>query len=211
MDDLELLIQTADRTHHHTTGDHLSDLQIAVLQGSLQNQDYKTIARTTGKTIEHIRKIGSHLWKSLSQSLQEPITKANCRTVLQRARQTPNPTAQLIDWGEAPDIPVFFGRQTELTTLTGWILTDRCRFISIIGFRGIGKTAVTLKLGKGGIGKTDLTLKLAQGIQPHFEVIIWRSLLNAPHLTDHLTDRLPRGAAQEVSRDARRRRRPLAE
>ncbi|NJM56153.1 MAG: hypothetical protein HC857_00035 [Synechococcales cyanobacterium RU_4_20] len=92
------------------------------------------------------------------------------------------------DWGEAPDVPVFFGRESELQTLKNWVLTDRARFISIVGLRGIGKTAVSLRLGKGGIGKTELSLKLAQGIQDDFEFVIWRSLLNAPAISDLLTD-----------------------
>ena len=68
-------------------------------------------------------------------------------------------------WGEAPDIPAFFGRETELKTLKEWIIKDRCRLIAIIGIGGICKTAVSIKLGKGGIGKTDLSLHLAQNIQ----------------------------------------------
>jgi hypothetical protein len=35
-------------------------------------------------------------------------------------------------------------------------------------------------LGIGGIGKSSLAAKLAQQIQPEFEVVVWRSLQNAP-------------------------------
>jgi hypothetical protein len=54
--------------------------------------------------------------------------------------------------------------------------------------RGMGKTAISVKLGKCAIGKTDLSLKLAQEIQGEFEGVIWRSLLNAPPVTDILRD-----------------------
>ncbi len=53
---------------------------------------------------------------------------------------------------------------------------------------GIGKTRLSIKLGKGGIGKTDLSLKLAKGIQEEFDYVIWRSLINAPLVTDILSD-----------------------
>jgi hypothetical protein len=43
-------------------------------------------------------------------------------------------------------------------------------------------------LGMGGIGKTSLSVKLAQQIQEHFEYVIWRSLRNAPPLTEILAD-----------------------
>lgn len=92
------------------------------------------------------------------------------------------------DWGEAPDVSVFFGRTQELVTLEKWILEDRCRLIAIVGMGGIGKTSLPLKLGKGGIGKTDLSLKLAQGITEEFDYLIWRNLKNSPPLKEILSD-----------------------
>src|SRR6266516_4963647 len=94
----------------------------------------------------------------------------------------------LLDWGDAPDVSTFFGRTEELSTLEQWIVDEQCRLIAIVGMGGIGKTSISIKLGKGGIGKTDLSLKLAQGLQKHFEYIIWRKLINAPKITDVLAD-----------------------
>jgi WD40 repeat protein len=92
------------------------------------------------------------------------------------------------DWGDAPDVTVFFGRTEELETLEQYILEDKCRLIAIVGMGGIGKTGLSIKLGKGGIGKTDLSLELAKGIQKEFDYVIWRSLLNAPPVTEILSD-----------------------
>ena len=88
------------------------------------------------------------------------------------------------DWGEAPDVPIFHGRQQELATLEQWILEEGCRLITIVGFAGIGKT----RLVRGGIGKTDLSLQLARRVRGEFEYLIWRRLLNAPSPETLLTE-----------------------
>ncbi|MEH2329372.1 NB-ARC domain-containing protein [Nostoc sp.] len=80
----------------------------------------------------------------------------------------------LTDWGEAPDISVFLGRTTELTTLKHWILEEHCRLVTL--------------LGMDGMGKTSLSVKLAEQIQDKFEVVIWRSLRNAPPVKDMLAN-----------------------
>ncbi len=72
------------------------------------------------------------------------------------------------DWGEAPDVSVFYGRRCELRTLEQWIVTQRCRLVAV--------------LGMGGIGKTALATKVAVQVQQEFEYVIWRSLLHAPPL-----------------------------
>lgn len=75
------------------------------------------------------------------------------------------------DWGDAPELSVFYGRTSELDTLKQGITKQQCRLVAI--------------LGKAGIGKTTLAVKLAQEIQSEFEYIIWRSLHHAPPL-NHL-------------------------
>ncbi|WP_242063181.1 NB-ARC domain-containing protein [Nostoc sp. FACHB-892] len=78
------------------------------------------------------------------------------------------------DWQEAPDVSVFFGRSEELLQLRQWILEERCRLVGLLGI--------------GGIGKSTLAVKLGQQIQSEFEVMVWRSLLNAPPVEEQLTN-----------------------
>jgi WD40 repeat protein/transcriptional regulator with XRE-family HTH domain len=80
------------------------------------------------------------------------------------------------DWGTAPDVSIFYGRQSELADLEQWVVTDRCRLIAV--------------LGMGGMGKTTLVTKLAQQIKDEFAYVLWCSLLNAPPMSEFLSNAL---------------------
>ena len=79
-----------------------------------------------------------------------------------------------IDWGQAPDVSVFYGRNDELAQLQAWTVTDHCSVVAI--------------LGMGGMGKTALVAKLAEQIKECFDYFIWRSVSNAPTLKNVLKD-----------------------
>lgn len=78
------------------------------------------------------------------------------------------------DWGSAPDVEPFYDHAEELKTLQQWITQDECRLIAVVGMTGIGKTA--------------LCVKVAEQIYSQFDCFIWRSLRDAPSLTDLLAD-----------------------
>ncbi|MEG4962545.1 MULTISPECIES: NB-ARC domain-containing protein [unclassified Microcoleus] len=78
------------------------------------------------------------------------------------------------DWGQAPDVSVFYGRTEELTTLKQWILSDNCRLVALLGLAGSGKTT--------------LSVQLAKQVQNEFDFVIWRSLRSAPAPSDFLTN-----------------------
>lgn len=90
------------------------------------------------------------------------------------------------DWGEAVDVSTFYGRTTELSTLTRWVLQDNCRLIGVIGI--------------GGIGKTSLSVKLAEQVQDCFTYVVWRSLRNAPPLKALLAELVPYLSGQQETK-----------
>jgi hypothetical protein len=74
----------------------------------------------------------------------------------------------------SPQIIKFHNRETELQTLTQWILNQNTRLTSILGTSGIGKTTLTKRF-------IDLNLD-------KFEIIIWKTLKYPKPLTQLLND-----------------------
>jgi WD40 repeat protein/transcriptional regulator with XRE-family HTH domain len=76
--------------------------------------------------------------------------------------------SQREQWGEAPHIETFHGRDRELDTLKQWVETLQCRVIAISGM--------------GGMGKTTLAAYFAEQMKHSFEYVFWQSMQNAPPL-----------------------------
>ena len=88
------------------------------------------------------------------------------------------------DWREMPVGSPFFGRQGEVARIAGWLVDDRCRLVSILAI--------------GGMGKTSLAAEVVPKIADQFDLVIWRSLLNAPPLVELLSGILPALSHQQI-------------
>lgn len=197
----EEALKKIDAVVFEKTGKHLSDAQRAVLQGTWYRQKYHEIALSYRCTPEYLKQdVGPKLWRLLSDEFGEKVSKTNFRSVLERqigfkirsysAGQTPQSppvyppdssglrsfkkSSLRVDWGEATDVSLFYGRCQELFQLEQWIVAQGCRVVAL--------------LGMGGIGKTSLSVQLAQKIQSDFQFVIWRSLRNAPPLPEILAE-----------------------
>lgn len=164
------------------TGKHLSQAQTAIIKGAWDNKTYEDIAEEHNFSPRYLKTdVGPKLWKLLSDDPQKKVTKKNFRAAIaqlkdEQVSSPPQLTPSLSteenlpknnqDWGEAPEVPNFYGREEDLAQLKEWITTDKCHLIAI--------------LGMGGIGKTSISVRLAQKIQGEFSHVIWRSLHNAP-------------------------------
>ncbi|HEY9674538.1 MAG TPA: NB-ARC domain-containing protein [Waterburya sp.] len=186
-----ILVDTLLCSANHRQG--LNDVQSEVFLKTWEGRSYGDIAKQLGYEHDYIKKVGSQLWRSLSQTLGEPVSKSNLQSVLRRYQQSQQSANVLPviqgkqDWGEAIDVSRFYGRQGELQTLETWIVEDCCRAIGIFGL--------------GGMGKTALSVKLAQQVQSQFDCVIWRSLQQALPLELILSEILPILAGSEVTTD----------
>src|SRR6266567_8801698 len=103
------------------------------------------------------------------------LSQAEIPPVSQLAVETSGTTSVLapparggphVDWADALTVTIFYGREWEQNLLTSWIVEERCRVVSV--------------LGQGGIGKSALSTRMMHRVAEHFEVVIWRSLREAP-------------------------------
>jgi WD40 repeat protein/transcriptional regulator with XRE-family HTH domain len=69
-------------------------------------------------------------------------------------------------WEEVLNVSSFYGREQEMATLTRWVVEEGCRMVSVIGM--------------GGIGKSALVVHAMRAVASHFDVVLFRSLRDAP-------------------------------
>ena len=191
----------------------LTPVQLQIIRGVIASKSYQEIitaieadegTRSQPYQISYVKETGANLWQSLSRELGCKVTKTNLVAVLLWYAKQPgfDLGGQLtaasghrvkIDWGDSSQrlrsgnaidplnwrsdfepATFFYGRIEELSTLTSWCLVERCRLISL--------------LGMGGMGKTTLTGELVSRLKPHYDFVIWRSLLNTPCVRDILRE-----------------------
>ncbi len=78
------MLKLADNIVFTQTGQHLDDLQAAILQGTLQRETYKEIAKNFDFSESRIREVGAELWQILSEELGEEVNKSNFRSTMGR-------------------------------------------------------------------------------------------------------------------------------
>src|SRR5207248_1578704 len=102
-----------------------------------------------GNEAEEIRA----LWRAAHQKvlldeswLQELLSQQALALMDVAVEQTRDPDAisttsaggePRVDWGDALDVPTFYGREEELALLSRWVGEQRCRVVSVLGMGGM--------------------------------------------------------------------------
>lgn len=159
--------------------------EVAILEGTWKGMTYEQMADSTSYSANYLmRDIGPKFWKLLSEILEENVTKNNIRVIIDRAyvSRSPSPLSpdpsiseenrfQLPKDDEVADrVRQFYDREYELGLLLEWVTGDKSRLIGLWGLSGVGKTV--------------LMKKFAEQVRDEFEIVIWRSLSDAPTLKE---------------------------
>ena len=137
----------------------LTPLQDMVLRSSWEGRTYTSMASEVHYGAEHLRKTASGMWLLLSDFWGEPITKTNCRAILE-PRSLTKVQRQLIEedqrppaaaFLEFPSGPVwlnsrFYVSRPPLEALAYLELIEPGSVIRIKGPRKMGKTSLKLRI-----------------------------------------------------------------
>ncbi|MEG4320341.1 MULTISPECIES: NB-ARC domain-containing protein [unclassified Microcoleus] len=195
-------LNLADRIFFDKTGQHLDDLQEAVLRGTLQHETYKQIAKDFDCSESRIRNAASQLWQILSEGLGEEVSKTNLRSAMQRwqVSNVSNFAKDVVGigifntCGEAkhpPNIPnshppnqeTSHQDLSEMPELGNFF--DRTPELQTLTNWILQQNSSLIALTGGlGIGKTTLAVQLVQQIKDEFEYVIWCNLDTSPTLPE---------------------------
>lgn len=215
---LKEVLKMADEMVFAKTGQHLDNLQEAILQGTMQGDKYIKIAEEIHCNETYVRQVGSQLWQLLSEELGEDVNKSNFRAAIERfqvsnvsnfaqnvneqhitgsfntcgqARHPPNTPNSSPQNQETPNTKQPETPHQDLSEMPELgTFYDRTPELQTLTNWILQQHSHLIALtGISGIGKTSLAVKLVQQIKNEFDYIIWRTI-DPSHTLDEFQEEL---------------------
>ncbi|MEG4864585.1 MULTISPECIES: NB-ARC domain-containing protein [unclassified Microcoleus] len=203
---LKEVLKMADEMVFAKTGQHLDNLQEAILLGTMQGEKYTKIAEEIHCNESYVRQIGSQLWQIISEELGEDINKKNFRSAIKRLQVSNSSNfaqdvvaignfnicgearhPQNIPNSHPPNQETSNPQQTktshqdlsEMPELGNFF--DRTSELQTLTTWILQQNCRLITLtGISGIGKTSLAVQLVQQIKHEFEYAVWCTLDEFP-------------------------------
>ncbi|MDQ2099885.1 MAG: NB-ARC domain-containing protein [Tychonema bourrellyi B0820] len=202
---LKEALNLANKIVFEKTGQHLDDLQAAVLRGTLERETYKHIAKDFDCSESSVRKVGAELWEILSEELGEDVSKSNLRSAIERLQvslfssNVAQDSVQIRNINycgqgrHPPDISNSDNDEKYNPQQTKTLHQDLSEMPELGTFYSRTHELQTLTTwilqqncrlitltGISGIGKTSLAVQLVQQIKHEFEYTVWCTLDEFP-------------------------------
>lgn len=224
---LKEVLKMADEMVFAKTGQHLDNLQEAILRGTMQGEKYTKIADEIHCNESYVRQVGSQLWQIISEELGEDVNKKNFRASMKRFQvsifshfaQDYVQISTVNLCGEAiyrPDIPNPHppNQETSNTKQSETLHQDLSEMPELGAFFDRTPQLQTLTTwilqqhcrlititSISGIGKTSLAVQLVQQIKDEFECVIWCSI-DASYTPDEFEHKLIQLLSQSEKLDS---------
>jgi hypothetical protein len=203
---LKEVLKMADEMVFAKTGQHLDNLQEAILRGTMQGEKYTKIAEESHCNESYVRQVGSQLWQIISEELGEDVNKKNFRASMKRFQvsifshfaQDYVQISTVNFCGETlypPNIPNLHPPNQEASNSkqTKTLHQDLSEMPELGNFydRTLELQTLTTWIlqqncrlititGISGIGKTSLAVQLVKQIKDEFEYAVWYTLDEFP-------------------------------
>ncbi|MBE9183923.1 NACHT domain-containing protein [Microcoleus sp. LEGE 07076] len=203
---LKEVLKMADEVVFAKTGQHLDNLQEAILRGTMQGEKYTKIAEEIHCNESYVRDVGSKLWPILSEELGEDVNKTNFRSTMERLQNSnvvnfaqdvvvssifnicgqarhppelPNSQPPNQETSNSKQIKTLHQDLSEMPELGAFY--DRTSSLDTLTTWILQQHSRLITLtGISGIGKTTLAVQLVQQIKHEFEYTAWYTLDEFP-------------------------------
>ena len=199
------ILQFVDRVVEKQTGEHLDDLEKAVVKGLWEGKTYSEIAEKCGyKSKNYIGDVSRKLFKILSEQLDEDISRHNFSWTIERVinSQFVGLVNSKINWcpnSHQADTNQSIADEEKPTKNTGYHdLTlapkithfyDRTTELQTLShWLTHQNTRLISVLGLSGIGKTTLVKQFVDLNLEQFDVVIWKNLKLSQSLDGIITE-----------------------
>lgn len=166
-----------NKSHVGEIGGELWKFLSEVLGEDIKKTNFRsTFERLYIQSFNNCLNVGDINGVNCDHNVYNPIKFNNYNQQTQESDTNTKSKSYYHDLTLAPKIIKFYNRETELQTLSNWILNHNTPLISVLGLSGIGKSYLVRKF-------IDLNLD-------KFQVIIWKSLKYPQSLNSLITDLL---------------------